>query len=570
MAQIAQVQLVVGLEVHVELATRTKMFSRAMNPAGPDWLGGAREGEGEGGGPNTLIDPVVLALPGALPVMNFAAIEMSMMVGMALGCSIARVSKWDRKSYFYPDLPKNYQISQYPLPLCFDGSVELPVIGEDGRIDWEKTANDDRPGRRIGILRAHLEEDAGKLLHEAPGGGAIDHSIVDWNRAGTPLLEIVTQPDFRSADEVVVFSQMLRNICRFVGASEGVMQKGHMRFEPNINCVLTLADGRTVKTPIVEVKNLNSFKAVRGAIEHELREQPRRWLEDGVEFGPGSKTTRGWDDVRGQTFVQRSKEDAHDYRYFPDPDLAPVVVDEAWRERVRGRIPELPLARAQRYIAEYGLWPKEAAAITDERDVCVMYDAAVEAAVARGLARGAAGRKAANMVLQSGAKRANERSGVLARAAQERGENPPEPVLVSDLGISAGQIGAIVALRESGAISAQAADELFGLCCAPFVLRDIDAESLAGLAEAEHEPAGADPEEVARRRGMIIVRDEGMLAKWCEQAITENARSAEDVRAGKVQAIGRLVGAAMKASGGQGDAQAIRSKLLEMLGANGG
>ncbi len=542
MPAIASVKLKVGLEIHVELATRTKMFSRAPNPA-------ARAGEFERAEPNTLIDPVVLGLPGALPVMNRAAVEMSMLVGLALGCTIAPTSKWDRKSYFYPDLPKNYQISQYPYPLCFDGAVELPVIGEDGRIDWDRTSREQTVGKRIGIIRAHLEEDAGKLLHEAPGGGAIDGSLADWNRAGTPLLEIVTQPDFSSADEVVVFAQMLRNICRFLGVSEGVMQKGHMRFEPNINCILTLDDGRTVATPVVEVKNLNSFKSVKGAIEHELREQPRRWIADRQEHGPGTKSTRGWDDARGETFLQRSKEDAHDYRYFPDPDLVPVVVDETWRSAVRARLPELPLDRMRRFIRDFGLSPMEAAAITGERDVCRLYEDTIAAAMSLGVESTAAARKAANMILQSGAKRANERSAAAAQAAHDEGLAPPEPVLVSDLGITARQIAGIIHLREEGRIGSNAADELFGLLCA-----------------GSDEPPGADPAEVAQRRGMVIVRDDAALLRWCEQAIAENPRSAEDVRAGKVQALGRLVGAAMKASAGQGDAQAIRTRLSEMLG----
>ena len=559
MAQIQTVELVVGLEIHVELGTRTKMFSRCPNIACPEFerAGAAvgahagEEGVASGVEPNTFIDPVTLGLPGALPVMNKAAVEMSMMVGMALGCSIAPYSKWDRKSYYYPDMPKNYQISQYQLPLCFDGSVELPPLGEDGKIDYAALAGEHLragageplPGKRIGIVRAHLEEDAGKLMHEAPGGHAIDFSIVDLNRAGTPLLEIVTQPDFRAANEVVVFCQMLRNICRFLGASEGVMQKGHMRFEPNINCVLTLSDGRLVKTPIVEIKNLNSFKAVKGAIEYELREQPKRWQADGKEMGPGAKSTRGWDDHAGETVLQREKEDAHDYRYFPDPDLVPVTVDDTWRESVRERIPELPLERTQRYMREFMLSPKEAAALTDERDVCLFYERAVEAAVLRGIDRERAGKAAANFVLQSGAKRANERS------SAERA------VLVSELGINAQQVAAIIALREDGKINSSAADELFGALC-----EREDGSRPPGV------PAGADPEVIAGQRGMLIVRDEGALEKWCAQAITENAKSAEDVRAGKLAAAGRLVGAVMKLSGGAVDAKGVRAKVLEMLG----
>src|ERR1051326_3993148 len=259
-ADFESVKLVVGLEVHVELATRTKMFSRAPNPACPAFDGAA---------PNTLIDPTVLALPGALPVMNKAAVEMAMMVGLALDCSIAPTTKWDRKSYFYPDLPKSYQISQYDLPLCFDGSIELPEVDEKGfpRAGVDETTS---VPRRIGIIRAHLEEDAGKLLHEAPGGGRIDFSIADYNRAGTPLLEVVTQPDFSSAEDVVLFAKMLRNICRFLGVTEGWRQKGQKRCDPSINGHITMRHAHLVKTPIVELKNLNSFKALKGAVEFEL------------------------------------------------------------------------------------------------------------------------------------------------------------------------------------------------------------------------------------------------------------------------------------------------------------
>ncbi|HMN40632.1 MAG TPA: Asp-tRNA(Asn)/Glu-tRNA(Gln) amidotransferase subunit GatB [Phycisphaerales bacterium] len=537
MAEIKHVDLIVGLEIHVELSTRTKMFSRAPNVA---------HAANFDAPPNTLIDPVVLGLPGALPVMNLAAVETSMMVGMALGCSISPLSRWDRKSYFYPDLPKNYQISQYQLPLCFDGSVELPPITADGRIDYEALTTEaakDLPGKRIGIIRAHLEEDAGKLLHEAPGGFALDPpgSIADYNRAGTPLLEIVTQPDFTSADEVVVFCRLLRNICRFVGASAGILQRGHIRFEPNINTRLTLSDGRTVKTPIVEIKNLNSFKAVKGAIEFERREQPRRWQADGLELRPGAKTTRGWDDARAETLLQREKEEAHDYRYFPDPDLPPVMVDETWRERVRTGLPELPLARARRYMLEFGLSAKEAAAITDEWEVCSFYDQTVEAAVALGVQRERAGRLAANFILQSGAKRANE----LTTAEQT--------ILPSDLGISPGSVAQIVHLRAEDKIGANAADELFGLLC-------------RGGEEFVESGDAASIESIARARTMLIVRDAGALEGWCDQAIAANPKVADDVRAGKLQAAGRLVGEVMKLAGGAADAKSARETLLKKLG----
>lgn len=504
-------RLKVGLEVHVELATRTKMFTRVGNPASAEF---------DGAGPNTLIDPVVLGLPGALPVMNREAVEMSMLVGMALGCSIPAFTKWDRKNYFYADMPKNYQISQYDQPLCVDGSFEFPVVESDGR---ERT-------RRVRIIRAHLEEDAGKLLHEAPGGRAIDHSIVDFNRAGTPLLEIVTAPDFESADEVVAFAQALRDICRALGATRGIMQKGHMRFEPNVNCVLTLGDGREVATPIVEVKNLNSFRSLRGAVEFESREQPGRYLADGRIMGPGAKTTRGWDDVKQETFVQREKEDAHDYRYFPDPDLLPIAVSEEWREAVRRRMPELPLARRRRYAGELGLSAKEVAALVEEPDVARFFDEALAGVAAAGLARDRGAKAVANLMLQAGFKRANERG-----------------VVASALGISARQVAGIAVLREEGAISAQAADGLFEALCS----------------------SDEEADEAARRMNMLRVRDDAALGAWCDEAIAAHPKAAEDVRAGRLQAIGRLVGEVMKRSGGQAEASAAREMIVRRLGGAG-
>lgn len=518
---IQSVRLIVGLEVHVELATRTKMFSRAPNPAHPAY---------DAATPNTLIDPTVLALPGALPVMNLAAVEMSIMVGLALNCTIAPFTKWDRKSYFYPDLPKAYQLSQYDLPLCFDGTMDVPAVDEKGEADLSADAT------RIGIIRAHLEEDAGKLLYEAPGGRPIEGSIVDLNRAGTPLLEIVTQPDFRAADQVVLFCRMLRDICRSLGVTQGVMQKGHMRFEPNINTVLTLEGGHTVKTPIVEIKNLNSFKSVKGAIEYELAEQPKRWQADHRVMGPGAKTTRGWDDVKGVSFLQREKEDAHDYRYFPDPDLPPVVVSEEWREEIRAKIPELPLVKFRRYVDDFDLAAKEAAALTDERETSDLYDAAVEQITALHIDRPRAGRLAANFFLQFAAKRAN----LTGKAIHE-------------LGINTKQLAQLAKLREEGKINANAVDELFTLCCG------------YNLGDSFTEQLSTNMEQLARDRDLLIIKDDAALARWIDQAIAENAQAAADVRAGKQAAIGRLVGAVMKLAGGTADAKNVREELLKKL-----
>ncbi len=501
----------IGLEVHVELATRTKMFTRVGNSAHGDW---------EGSEPNTLIDPVVLGLPGSLPVLNGAAVEMSVRVGLALGCRIATLTQWDRKSYFYPDLPKAYQISQYGLPVCGDGSIDIPV---------HDAATDEVRMKRVRIIRAHLEEDAGKLLHEWPGGGRIEYSIVDLNRAGTPLLEIVTAPDFDSAEDVVAFAQALRNVCRGLGVSEGVMQKGHMRFEPNINVTLDMVDGRRVVTPIVEIKNLNSFRALRASIEHEVREQPGRWVEDGREFGPGAKTTRGWDDGREVTLLQREKEDAHDYRYFPDPDLLPVELDAAWVEGLRAGLGELAHERALRYRCEHGLSWKESIALTEEPGVGEMLDDAVQRCVGSGVEREQAVRLGANLILQC-----------LFRIANERGTG------VVALGIDGSGLCEVMVLRGEDRISANGAERLLELM--------IGRPGESGLALAE----GA---------GLLQVRDEGALEAWVEEVLGDPsmAKSAEDVRAGKGAAVGRLIGAVMQRSGGRADAARVRELLLERL-----
>ncbi len=508
----------VGLEIHVELATRSKMFTRAANAADP---------VNYDAGPNTLVDPVVLGLPGTLPVMNKRAVEMAMRVGLALGCRIAERTKWDRKSYFYPDLPKGYQISQYDQPLCFDGAVELAM--SDDPLDESAGV------KRIGITRAHLEEDTGKLGHELPGGGEFEGSLVDLNRAGTPLLEIVTAPDFGSAEEVVRFAKWLRGVCRYLGVTEGIMQKGHMRFEPNINVVIEGMDGKMHKTPIVEVKNLNSFKAVEGAITFEYARQQEEWVRTGREMGPGAKSTRGWDDVENVTVLQREKEDAHDYRYFPDPDLIEVWVDEAWRERVRGELREGPGPRLKRYVKMYGLAVKEAQQMVDEPGVCLFYEECIAAMKepapsGAGLAEAKAGKQAANMVLQLGGKHAN-----LKGTSVER------------LGITPAQIAGIVALREANKIGSTAADELFGLLC----------------------ETRQSAEEVASAKGLLQVTDMGAIEGWVREALAANPKAVESIKAGKMNAIGSIVGAVMKASGGKADAKAVGDLVRKELGVQG-
>jgi aspartyl-tRNA(Asn)/glutamyl-tRNA(Gln) amidotransferase subunit B len=449
--------------------------------------------------------------------MNRRAVEMAVMVGVALNCRISSFSKWDRKNYFYPDLPKGYQISQYDLPLCADGALD--IHNASGEL------------RRIGIIRAHLEEDTGKLGHELPGGLPYEGSLVDLNRAGTPLLEIVTAPDFDSAEDVVIFAHELRNICRFLGVSEGIMQRGHMRFEPNVNVVIRTDDGHEYATPIVEVKNLNSFKALRGAIEFEHARQTEQWSKDGRIMGPGVKSTRGWDDVRGVTVLQREKEDAHDYRYFPDPDLVPVVVDAKWLERIRAEVPELPMSRRRRFREQWGLDRKDSDALVDDRELCLYYERCVEAIFAiesPAVATGTHALVTAKFLLNSAAKHANERD-----------------TTIVGLGVASRRVAQVLVLREEGTIGPQAADALFGALC----------------------ESDAEPRELAASKGLLQVRDDASLDAWVDEAVRAHAQAAEDVRAGKMAAIGRIVGHVMKLSGGKADAKSVNERIRRRLGA---
>jgi len=493
------VRLMVGLEIHVELATRSKMFTSAPNVAHPDYFEAA---------PNTLCDPVVVGMPGVLPVINREAVEMAILVGLALNCQIARFTKWDRKSYYYPDLPKNYQISQYDLPICGEGELAIPG-GDDGA-----------ERRNIRIIRAHLEEDAGKLLHEAPGGLPIDHSIVDLNRAGTPLLEIVTYPALQSADEVVTFCQTLRDICRHLGVTQGIMQRGHMRFEPNINVIIE-RDGKQFATPIVEIKNLNSFKAVHGAVHYAYQRQGEEFLETGRVMDKRAKTTRGWDDVHGVTTLQRHKEDADEYRYFPDPDLVPLVISQEWVQEIRQRLPELPLDRQQRYLHKLGLNPKDVGTIIDDPALTRFFESV--------LAAGVEPKRAAAMLLNYGAKRANERG-----------------VAIHQLPITPKQIKEIANLVVAGKISSNAADELFGHCI---------------------DQPNASVETLAREKGLLQVSDSGALEAYVDQVLADprNARAVADLKAGKDKAIGTLIGQVMKLSKGQANPQVVTEIVKKKL-----
>jgi len=486
-----KIKTIVGLEIHVELDTRTKMFCRCRNHFGDP--------------PNTNVCPVCTSMPGTLPVMNGLAVEYAMKAGLALNCTVPGYTKWDRKNYYYPDLPKGYQISQYDLPLCENGYLEVPLPSDESK--------------KIRVLRAHLEEDAGKNIHDNPG-----YTGVDLNRAGVPLLEIVSQPDMNSVEEVMAYARAMQRLVRWLGVSQANMQMGHMRFEPNVNLHIT-SGGKTYKTPIVEVKNLNSFRALENSVAYAIERQYDEWRADreGFTLAKLGKQNRGYDDARGQTVFQREKEEAHDYRYFPDPDLAPVIVDDAWRERVRSEIGELPLARRARFMDEFELNFKDADALTMDSPTGDLLDAAVR--------DGAEPKRCVNLLLGRGAAMANERGGAIAGT-----------------GITAEQLAELAKMLAAGDVNATAADKIFDMM----------------LAEDNEK----SPRKIAQDEGMLAVKDIGQIAQWVDAAITANPQAAEDVRAGgkkQKKAFGFLTGQVMQVSKGAAPPTEVQKLLKEKL-----
>ncbi|NBB94873.1 MAG: Asp-tRNA(Asn)/Glu-tRNA(Gln) amidotransferase subunit GatB [Planctomycetes bacterium] len=484
---ISKVTPVVGLEIHVELATQTKMFCRCINQFGDE--------------PNTHVCPVCMAMPGSLPVMNRQAVAFSIKVGLALGCTVPEYTKWDRKNYYYPDLPKNYQISQYDLPLAAHGVFEIPL--ESGET------------KAIRVLRAHLEEDAGKNIHDLPGCTG-----VDLNRAGVPLLEIVSEPDMNSVEEVLGYARSMQRLVRWLGVSEANMQMGHMRFEPNINLHIE-AGGQTYKTPIVEVKNLNSFRALERAVAYEISRQTSEWKADpeGFTLAKLGKQNRGYDDNTEKTVFQREKEEAHDYRYFPDPDLPAVVVDEAWRESIAGDIGELPLARRQRYMDAYRLAFQEADALTMDAATGDLLDAAV--------AVGAEPKRCVNLLLGRAAAIAKERD-----------------CTIADLGIAAGQLAELATMLTDSNINATSAETVLVA-----VIED-----------------GGSPAEIAEVQGLLQVSDTGRLEVWVDEAIAENPDAVAKAREGDKKVLGFLMGQVMKKSRGAANPGEANKLLKQKLG----
>jgi len=483
-----EVRTIVGLEIHVQLATKTKLFC------------GCKLGFGDP--PNSNVCPVCLGMPGVLPVMNKTAYEYSVRTGLALNCQIARFTKWDRKGYYYPDLPKNYQISQYDLPMSFEGYIEIPL--EDGST------------KKIRIIRAHLEEDAGKNLHEG-----LDHSRVDLNRTGTPLLEIVTHPDLSSPFECRILAQELQKLVQFLGVSEANMQKGHMRFEPNINLQI-IDDGKEYRTPICEVKNLNSFRALEKSVAYEEWRQLDEWKRDhNFTLDNLGKQNRGWNDDREETVFQREKEEAHDYRYFPEPDLVPIEIDDAWLEEIQATVGELPLAMKKRFIEEYALNEYDASVLTADRATAVFFDQAIAVA--------GYPKRVANLVTQHGLKIANERY-----------------CTVDEIGVTTKQVGQLARLIEDGTINASAAATVFEK-----MLSD-----------------DRDPETIARENNLIQQSDIGALEAILDEVLTTNPQAVADVKAGgkkTKKARGFLLGQVMQKTQGQANPQIVNQLLDEKL-----
>ncbi|WP_265922501.1 Asp-tRNA(Asn)/Glu-tRNA(Gln) amidotransferase subunit GatB [Cupriavidus nantongensis] len=484
-----QWEVVIGLETHAQLSTASKIFSGTSTAFGAE--------------ANTQASPVDLALPGVLPVLNQGAVERAIQFGLAIGATIAPRSVFARKNYFYPDLPKGYQISQYEIPVVQGGTITIQVEGKQGE-SYEKTVN---------LTRAHLEEDAGKSLHEDFAG----MTGIDLNRAGTPLLEIVTEPDMRSAAEAVAYAKALHSLVVWLGICDGNMQEGSFRCDANVS-VRPL--GQKEFGTRREIKNLNSFRFLQQAIEYEVQWQIAE-IEDGRKI---QQATVLFDPDTGETRAMRTKEDAHDYRYFPDPDLMPLEIDAGWIERVRGELPELPAAMQARFVSQYGLSAYDATMLTATKAYAAYFEAVVAGAGA------ASAKPAANWLMGDVASQLN-REGIAIDAA------PVTPA----------QLARLLARIADGTVSNNTAK------------KDVFPAMWAG----EH---GGDADAIIAAKGLKQMSDSGELEKIIDDVLAANARSVEEFRAGKEKAFNALVGQAMKATKGKANPAQVNELLRKKLG----
>ncbi|QQS15671.1 MAG: Asp-tRNA(Asn)/Glu-tRNA(Gln) amidotransferase subunit GatB [Candidatus Moraniibacteriota bacterium] len=484
---------VIGMEVHVELKTKSKMFCSCPN------------GQGLEKEPNTHICPVCTGQPGTLPVPNRAAIESVQRAGLALGCSLRLESKFDRKNYFYPDLPKGYQISQYDKPLCEAGALVID-------------------GKTFRVTRIHLEEDTGKLSHATGGSKA---TLVDFNRAGVPLMELVTEPDFESGKEARAFCQRLRQILRYIGISDADMEKGQMRCEVNIS-LYKEGEDRLSGTK-VEIKNLNSFRSVERAADYEIVRQTEV-LQEGKKV---TQETRGWDESRGATVSQRAKESAHDYRYFPEPDIPALVFSEEHVEMLRRSLPELPEAKETRFVEEFGLPKADAVALVSERDIADYFEQ-VTSELLEKKASGEAKSDAKKLLKLA----ANYFLTETRKFLSENG-NDMRSVLVTPENYAE-----FIGLVADGAVNSSGAQTVL-------------AEMMKG--------GDSDPSHIVERLGLTQTNDEESIVAFAEEALAANQKSVDDYRSGKENALQFLVGQVMKLSKGKANPEMAREVLLKKL-----
>ncbi|MBQ9277153.1 MAG: Asp-tRNA(Asn)/Glu-tRNA(Gln) amidotransferase subunit GatB [Lachnospiraceae bacterium] len=471
-------ETVIGLEVHVELSTKTKIFCGCSTEFG--------------GEPNTHTCPVCTGMPGSLPVLNKAVLEKAVAVGLATNCNITRKGKFDRKNYFYPDNPQNYQISQLYFPICRDGKVEIDVDGEK---------------KFVRIHEIHMEEDAGKLVHDS----FTDTSLVDYNRSGVPLIEIVSEPDMRSADEVIAYLDKLRLIIQYLGASDCKLNEGSMRADVNLSIREAGSEKFGTRT---EMKNLNSFKAIARAIENE-RERQIDIIESGEKV---IQETRRWDDEKGYSYAMRSKEDAQDYRYFPDPDLVPIIVDDEFLDTIKRRQPELRDEKRIRYKDEYNIPDYDIDIITNSKKMADIFEETI--------ALGAEPKKVSNWLMVE-----------TMRLMKEHDKD------ADDISFSAKNLAKIIEMVDKKVINGSVAKEVFEK-----VFTD-----------------DIEPESYVEENGLKTVNDEGALTKTIEEIVAANPKSVEDYKSGKEKAIGFLVGQTMKAMKGKADPGEVNRILKEIL-----
>ena len=481
-------ETIIGLEVHVQLKTQTKLFCSCSTQFGAP--------------PNTQVCPVCLGLPGALPVINEYAIDLAIQAGLAIDCSIPPMTKWDRKQYFYPDLPKGYQISQFDLPICADGFVK---ITDD---------NDPEKIRRIGIIRAHLEEDAGKSMHDEASGRS--DSRIDLNRCGTPLLEIVSQPDLRSANEAKNYLTELKLRMTLLGVSDCEMQEGSLRVDANVNLHIDV-NGEKIATPIAEIKNMNSFRAVEHAIEHEIDRQYDVWEETGKTIKDESKTTRGWDDATGKTFLQREKEESADYRYFPDPDLLPIRVPRERVDAAKASLGEMPTELCQRLQTQYGIKSYDANVIVNQgRELIEYFETAATTS--------GDGKRTSSWIQQDVMRTLNEKQ-----------------ISIADFAVSADQLGELLQRVSRGDFDNARARDVFS-----HLIKN------AGTVE-----------DAVKALGIESV-DSSEIETLCKELLDANPQVIDDVKSGKKQAVGSLIGQAKKKNPNANPKQ-VRETLLQLI-----